>query len=298
MTLELIAPAKLNLTLEVLGRRSDGYHEIASVMQTIDLADRIRLEAAPTLSLEIEGDAANELPADPADNLAMRAAIALRDAAASLGLGARIVLEKRVPAGTGLGGGSSDAAAVLRGLSRLWRLDLDMTALERIAAGIGSDVPFFLHGGTAAVGGRGEVVKELPDIAPLDLTLFVSDVRIDAKTANAYAALTPSDFTDSARTQEAIETLRRGEAITSEHLFNIFDRHVGETTPAVGRAMLACRQSKLDVIACGSGPAFFALKSRATLHEYLLEGLTRECGVRAIACRSLARAESLVLREG
>jgi 4-diphosphocytidyl-2C-methyl-D-erythritol kinase len=158
-------------------------------------------------------------------------------------------------------------------------------------------VPFFLHGGTAAVGGRGEVVKELPDIAPLDLTLFVPGTRIEGKTAAAYAALTPSDFTDSTRTRAAIEALRRGASLRTEHLFNAFDRQVGDVLPALGRAMRVCRQSNVATITCGSGPAFFTLTHRDDLPEHLLAELERECDVRAIASRSLSRAESLAVKE-
>src|SRR2546423_305244 len=118
-----MAPAKLNLTLEVLGRRPDGYHEIASVMQTIDLGDRIRLEPADSLEIEVSGDRGVDVPEDPSRNLAYRAATALKDSVGRPDLGARIGLDKRIPAG-GLGGGSSDAAAVLRGLNRFWHLKL------------------------------------------------------------------------------------------------------------------------------------------------------------------------------
>jgi 4-diphosphocytidyl-2-C-methyl-D-erythritol kinase len=297
VSLTVIAPAKVNLTLEVLGNRPDGYHEIASLMQTIDLVDRVRIEPADRLTLVVRGDGAVHLPPANSDNLAMRAAVAMRDAAV-VARGARIVLDKHIPAAMGLGGGSSDAAAVLRGLNQLWDLSLDTAALEGIAAGIGSDVPFFLHGGTAAVAGRGEVVKPLRDIAPLDLTLFVSDSHIEGKTGSAYATLAASSFTDAGRSRAAIDRLRRGETLTVADLYNAFDSVVRQLAPASGRAMDACRRAGLDIIACGSGPGFYALASRSHLHEFLLEGLERECGIRAIACRTLARNEALAIDEG
>jgi 4-diphosphocytidyl-2-C-methyl-D-erythritol kinase len=266
-------------------------------MQTIDLADLIRIEPAETLTLVVKGEGMSQLPPENSDNLAVRAAVALRDRARTI-LGARITLDKRIPVAMGLGGGSSDAAAVLRGLNRLWALDLDSAALEQIGRDIGSDVPFFLHGGTAAVAGRGEIVKPLPDIELLDLTLFVSDVEIAGKTESAYASLSPASFTDAGRTRAAIDALRHGEPLTGRYLYNAFGHVVRQLSPASGRAMEACRRANLEVIACGSGPGFFALASRSRLHEFLIEGLERECGVRAIACRTLARNEALAITEG
>jgi 4-diphosphocytidyl-2-C-methyl-D-erythritol kinase len=119
-SLRLVAPAKINWTLEVLGKRDDGYHEIRSVMQTVALADAVTLRPAGDVSLSVHGDDA--LAAELREqNLAYRAAAALRGAASR---GVAIVLEKHIPAAAGLGGGSSDAAAVLRGLRRLWSLDI------------------------------------------------------------------------------------------------------------------------------------------------------------------------------
>ncbi len=175
-TIELEAPAKLNLWLEVLGRRPDGYHEIDSVLSEIDLVDTVRLEAAAEISLTVEG-----LPA-PADetNLAWRAA-------AALGVGARIHLVKRIPAGAGLGGGSSDAAAVLKGLVRLYGLTPGEGRLAELAASLGADVPFFLHGGTARCRGIGERVEPLAGGAGRRFLLAVPDLNMS--TEAVYAAL-------------------------------------------------------------------------------------------------------------
>jgi 4-diphosphocytidyl-2-C-methyl-D-erythritol kinase len=297
MTLDLLAPAKVNLTLEVLGRRPDGYHEITSVMQTIDLVDRVRLDPAASLTLELAGDQTIRLPDDPADNLVMRAVIALRQETGLAGAGARIVLEKHIPAGMGLGGGSSDAAAVLRGLNRLWRLGLNLPTLARIAARIGSDVPFFLHGGTASISGRGEIIEPLPDPTPFDLTLFVCGAEIEDKTQHAYARLAPADFSDGARTHAITSALCRGEPLTTGMLVNVFDRVAGDLVPAMGQALTTCRGAGIDAMVCGSGPAFFTMMPLEALPLDLIEALEREWGVRAIACRSLARAESLAQAE-
>ena len=154
--LTLEAPAKINLTLEVTGRREDGYHDIASIMQTVDLTDELTFDEAEELTLECD---APELQTE--DNLVLRAARLLRQHA-GVDRGARIGLRKRIPHPAGLGGGSSDAATALTGLCRLWGLDMTARDLTPLAASLGSDIPFFLHGGTALVSGRGEKVRPLP----------------------------------------------------------------------------------------------------------------------------------------
>lgn len=295
--LELIAPAKLNFVLEVTGRRVDGYHEIASVMQTIDLADKVRLEVGSGIEVEVAGEAIRGVPLEGPRNLAFAAAHALTETARNPGLGARIELEKRIPAGMGLGGGSTDAAAVLRGLNRLWGLDLTIGALTEVAAGVGSDVAFFLEGGTAAVTGRGERVEPLPDGEPLELTLFVTDIDIEDKTRRMYGELSPADFTDGHKAHVAAESIRRGLPLSESDLHNPFDGHVGELAPQVASAMALCREERLGVFAAGSGPGFFTLVPIADLPPLLLRELERDWGVRAIACRTLGRDAATAMYE-
>jgi 4-diphosphocytidyl-2-C-methyl-D-erythritol kinase len=297
MALELIAPAKLNLTLEVTGRRPDGYHELVTVMQTIDLADRVRLDEAPSLEIDISGEKQLGVPVEGPRNLAFKAAQALAAAVGLANAGASIQLEKNIPAGMGLGGGSTDAAAVLRGLCTLWRLDLDAAVLNDIAASIGSDVPFFLHGGAALVTGRGECVEPLPDGAPLTLTLFGSEVEIDDKTRRMYSTLVPADYTDGRHGHVVAESIRRGLPIAETDYYNAFDRHIGTVAEPLARAMALCREAGLAVIASGSGPSFFAPTSIDTIPTTLLRELEHDWGVHATACRSLTRAQSTAMRE-
>jgi 4-diphosphocytidyl-2-C-methyl-D-erythritol kinase len=297
MTLELIAPAKLNLALEVLSRRADGYHEIASLMQTIDLADRVRLSKADDIELVVSGDKMLGVPVEGPSNLAYRAAIAMREVSGRLDLGARIELEKNIPAGAGLGGGSSDAAAVLRGLNRLWALQLDVPTLEHVAASLGSDVPFLLHCGTAIANGRGERIEALPDAEAIEFTLFVSPVEIEDKTRRMYAMLTAADFTDGHRVQVAAETVRRGLPLAETDYVNAFDKHVAGAVPPLGRAMAYCRDAGLLVIASGSGPGFFSPVALTDLRPLVLSHLEREYDVTAVAVRSLSRADALAIRE-
>jgi 4-diphosphocytidyl-2-C-methyl-D-erythritol kinase len=297
MALELIAPAKLNLILEVTGRRPDGYHDIASVMQTINLADRVRLEPAAAIEIELVGEELLGVPREGPRNLAYAAAQALAEAAGRTDLGARIELEKQIPAGVGLGGGSSDAAAVLRGLNRLWGLDLELEALCEVAAFVGSDVPFFLLGGTAHVTGRGERVEPLPDARELELSLFLSEVELEDKTRRMYGTLTPADFTDGRRARVAAESIRRGLPLAESDLYNAFDRHVAEVAPPLVGALALCRDAGLAIVAAGSGPGLFSPTPLAAVPRLLLHELERDWGVRAVACRSLARAEATATRE-
>lgn len=151
-----IAPAKLNLGLKVLRRRQDGYHDIVSVLQTVDLCDRLAFTAAATGETLVRCDHP-DVPAGP-ENLVFRAVEVLRRET-GVDQGVRVDLEKRIPAGAGLGGGSSNAAATLRALDRLWGLRLGPERLSGLAAELGSDVPFFLTGGTAVATGRGERIR-------------------------------------------------------------------------------------------------------------------------------------------
>jgi 4-diphosphocytidyl-2-C-methyl-D-erythritol kinase len=296
VSLELLAPAKLNLCLEVLSRRADGYHEVATVMQTLDLADSVRLRPAPAIELSVTGDQVLGVPLEGPRNLAYKAAVALAAAAGRADLGAEIVLEKRIPAGMGLAGGSTDAAAVLRGLNQFWDLGFDEPALESVAAGVGSDVAFFLHGGTALAAGRGERVEALPDLQPSEYVLFTSPTEIEDKTRRMYALLTPSDFSDGHKAEVAAAAVRRGLPLAETDYANAFDRHIGEVAPHLAAAMAYCRDAGLRVLTAGSGPGFFSPLALSRVPSLLLRHLEHEWGVAATGCRSLDRARALAVR--
>jgi 4-diphosphocytidyl-2-C-methyl-D-erythritol kinase len=172
--------AKINLGLRVLGLRPDGYHELRTRFQTIDLTDELILVSSRTgLSLEVEGAS---LPADES-NLVMRAARALMEGRPGLP-GVRLTLRKRIPMAAGLGGGSSDAAATLLGLNRLWRLGLATKDLAVIASRLGSDLGFFLVGGSALGAGRGDEISPLPDCVAFRIALVLSPLA--SPTAEIY----------------------------------------------------------------------------------------------------------------
>ena len=173
-SLLLRPPAKINLSLLVYDKRPDGYHDLHSLMATINLHDKLNLEITdrPGIQLICQG-----LPCPTtSDNLVVRAAQQLAQYA-GLQPALRLSLTKRIPAGAGLGGASSDAAACLWGLNRLWRLDLPTEELDYLAASLGSDVPFFLHGPVALCTGRGEIVRPLPLRCRMPILLILPDIH-------------------------------------------------------------------------------------------------------------------------
>ena len=168
MQITIKAPAKVNWFLEIKGKRPDGYHEIETVMQCVSLFDEITVQDRPDGELHLD---CNIDLGDPKTNLVYRAADLLRQTHAPQ-RGAHIALKKRIPHGAGLGGGSSDAANALVALNRLWSLNLHKNVLRDLVSRVGSDCAFFVDGGTAMCTGRGEVVEQLPDVAPQDLVIL------------------------------------------------------------------------------------------------------------------------------
>lgn len=177
-----LAPAKLNLFLHITGRRADGYHELQTLFQLLDYGDELSFDPLPNgdLSLHAEGPTASAMPLD--DNLILQAAELLRQEAKDPMLGAAISVGKRLPAGAGLGGGSSDAAATLLALNELWQLDLPEAQLCELGVKLGADVPVFLRGRSAWAEGVGEILTpvELPDAFFLVVTppCFVSTKEV------------------------------------------------------------------------------------------------------------------------
>ena len=206
------APAKLNLYLHVLGRRADGYHLLDSLVAFADVADVLTAREAPGLSLEITGPFAGPLRDDPAENLVARAARALAERAGIEPMAA-LSLEKNLPVASGIGGGSSDAAAALKALGELWRLDLGERPFQGLAPSLGADVPVCLFGEPAWIGGVGEAVAPAPALPPCwvvlanpGLSLATSAVfkaRTGAFSAPARFETAPADAAALARFLEA-----------------------------------------------------------------------------------------------
>jgi 4-diphosphocytidyl-2-C-methyl-D-erythritol kinase len=291
--LKVHAPAKINWSLEVLGKGQDGYHEIRTLLQTIQISDRVTLTPADGLYLELTGDAealAGELQET---DLAHRAAARLRERCDAQD-GVRIALEKRVPVAAGLGGGSSDGAAVLRGLRVLWELSIPDDALALLAAELGSDVRFFLRGGAALASGHGELLESLPDGPPRHIVLAWPRRRPKPdKTARMYAALRPAHYTDGSRTEQLSARLRAGDPIREEDLHNVFEAVLPEVDPEAAdtfesAAGLGVGRPHL----CGSGPAFFFLLDPRRPAEPLLTALV-QLGLRTVETRTISAAEAV-----
>jgi 4-diphosphocytidyl-2-C-methyl-D-erythritol kinase len=161
MPLRIPAPAKINLSLHITGKRADGYHLLDSLVAFTEFGDELEFSEAPDVSLAVKGEFSHELAQDSANNLVLKAAVALRETM-SVSDGVHITLSKAIPVGAGLGGGSADAAAVLHELCRFWELKISDTALNEIALRLGSDVPVCLHSRMAYMRGIGEQITPLP----------------------------------------------------------------------------------------------------------------------------------------
>jgi 4-diphosphocytidyl-2-C-methyl-D-erythritol kinase len=274
--LTVLAPAKINLTLEVLGKRPDGYHQIRSVIQTINLCDSLRFRLSR--KLQFSCDNPNLIVEE---SLASRA-VALLQQASGFSKGATIEISKRIPLVSGLGGDSSDAAAILIGLNRLWQLGLSLAELVELAPRLGSDVAFFLYGGTALVEGRGEQVTPLPPLPRGWVVLLVSPVpRMREKTRQLYASLKPSHYTDGQITEKLAKALKAGGKFKPSMLFNTFenvafDRFSGLKVYKEHFIKLGAPYVHL----AGSGPTLFTmLEDKAQA-----EGLYTRCQQQGMEC--------------
>lgn len=252
--LEINAPAKLNLTLEVLGKRPDGWHEIRSVMQTISLRDTLRFKASDDTVIT------SDMPGwNAAASLVSRAVNLVREIT-GVSRGVSIEIEKRIPLLAGLGGDASDGAAALRGLNELWGLSLPPDKLAELAAQLGSDVSFFLRGGTALAEGRGELITPLPPLGNIWVALVVPDTpAAPGKTARMYAALKPAHFTDGAVTERLVKALREGGEFRPAMLFNTFENIAFEDNILRMYRAHLLKLGAPHVHLAGSGPAIFTM---------------------------------------
>ena len=284
--LRVEACGKVNLFLKLLGRRPDGFHEILSVAQSISLADQIDLDPAPTgVALEVEGD--EDVPAGP-DNLVHRAAVRLLGPNPRPGVAIRLI--KGIPHGAGLGGGSSDAAATLLGVDRMFGLGTPPAVLREHAAALGSDVPFFLEGGAAVLRGRGTEIEALPD-ADQPLELLILDPRRPLSTALVYAqvqepltlAVKPASIPGFGRIpQDPWSRVRLG---------NDLETHAAHLCPDIAEMRRLLLEAGARVAAMtGSGSAVFGLFDEAeTARE--AAGRAERRGFRALPCRTRSRSE-------
>lgn len=287
--------AKINLNLFVLEKRDDGFHEIDSIMQTISLADDINfMESESGIQLEISGAS---LPADE-NNLVIKAARLLADHC-KVKNGAKICLTKTIPVGAGLGGGSSNAAAALIGLNRLWNLRLSVNELCELGTQLGSDVPFFFNGGTCRITGRGEKIEQISDVSGIYLIIWPA---VSVSTGEAYKWLSErrkarsetalSDLTSSVENNN-LTVYRSNDGIMDSNgfqLFNDFESIVSERLPQISEA----RQILLDAgavtaLMSGSGSTVFGIFENEETRQKAAEQIRCKPDWRFFAVTGLTR---------
>ena len=299
------APAKINLHLEVLGLRSDGFHELAMVMQSIDLADELRCEntadGAITLSCDQPGLSCGD------DNLIIRAAQLLRARSGFAELGVRMHLSKRIPIGAGLAGGSSDGAAALVALNRLWGLGQSQAQLEALAADLGSDIPFCVAGGTQLCFGRGERLESLPPIShPLGV-LLVKNPEVSVSTPWAYGECRKVRSDHYLDGEEAFE--QRRQVLRAADWLHPCRPALHRRCATIYRRWWPCRRhpsesagildplpGRLRVAMSGSGPSCFALFSDQASAEQArqqVEAALAAEGLKAWSCSLLPHGVKL-----
>lgn len=261
----LTAPAKVNLGLEVLGRRDDGYHEISTVLAMVDLCDVIEL----TPGARGEIDRATEIDGVRLqDDLAFEALYRILMQKNHSWEGAIVGLEKHIPIAAGLGGASADAAATLIAASHFWERHIDQDVLLQEAARIGSDVPFFLGEPCAHATGTGTTLAPLPP--PRGWLLIVTpDLAIANKTASMYRALTPADFSDGSRVGGVVRRLRAGQLPEPDDLHNAFARPLYELAPDLARLpKVFCDHGAKFATLSGAGPSHYTwFRTAAAAHS-------------------------------
>jgi 4-diphosphocytidyl-2-C-methyl-D-erythritol kinase len=269
MSIEEYAHAKINLTLDVVGERPDGYHELRTVFQSLQLCDTLTFShnhsSQITLACNIPG-----LPVH-AENLVWQAASLLKDAC-GITQGVHIILDKKIPVAAGLGGGSSDAAAALRGLVRFWELPTEPALLYSLAAKLGSDVPFCIGGGTALGSGRGEILVKLPPCPHFYVVL--ANPGFPVSTAHVFQELKQREPKPKLDVDGLVLAVRQADADgIMNRLGNVLESSTFSLYPAVEELKEKMLQAG-PALMCGSGATVFALfRDRAAakrLHAYLL----------------------------
>lgn len=267
------APAKINLTLDVLGKRVDGYHEVEMIMTTVDLADRIGLESRNDGQIRIIS--ADRFVPDDHRNLAYQAAKLLKDTY-GIKKGVSITLEKKIPVAAGLAGGSSDAAATLKGLNELWKLRLTVDQLAEHGAKIGSDVSFCVYGGTALATGRGEQIQELT--APPNCWIILAKPSIGVSTADVYGGLKLHEVIhpDTKAMMRAIQ--EKDYELMCESMGNALESVTLKLHPEVSTIKEQMTKFGADaVLMSGSGPTVFGVVQHESRVNRIYNGLRGFC---------------------
>jgi len=268
-----IAPAKVNLTLEITGKRDDGYHDIASIMQTIDLCDCLTFHENSWLQIipeyhnlpkadDLHGfDRNNYL----VKNLVYKAAETLKRKVGYKS-GAVIELKKNIPSSAGLGGGSSDAAAALKGLNKLWKLNLSSKELAQIGSEVGSDVPFFIYGGTCFASGRGEKIKPIKNLSAKWMLIILLPYNIKDKTKKLYSYVKTKNYTSGSYCADLVSSIKMdSDKNFDESLFNAFEEIYIDIFEDYKKWIKEFKEIGVyPVHLAGSGPAVFYISNDET----------------------------------
>jgi 4-diphosphocytidyl-2-C-methyl-D-erythritol kinase len=268
------APAKINLMLDVLHKRPDGYHEVEMVMTMVDLADRLEMSDLPRDTIIISSQA-GYIPLDE-KNLAFQAARLIKERY-EVRSGVYIHLDKHIPVAAGLAGGSSDAAATLRGLNRLWNLNISDEELRLLGAELGSDVPFCVTGGTALATGRGEVLTPLEN--PPQCWVILAKLPINVSTADVYGTFRVEQVDQHPSARQMIEAINRHSfSEVCEQLGNVLEDVTFKLHPEVRQLKEAMIRLGADgVLMSGSGPTVFGLVSKEAKVARIYNGLRGFC---------------------
>lgn len=289
--ISLHAFAKINLSLSVLGKRDDGFHEIETIFQTVSLNDTLTFSSLDDELLELTCDDSN-IPVDES-NLIIRAAKILRERF-NVKRGARIHLEKRIPSPGGLGGGSSDAAAALLALNYLWDIKAGKNELENMGAKLGADVPFFFTGGTAFGTGLGTKINSLSDLSKTELLIVTPNVSVP--TAEAYKSLNATRLTKK-KGESILASSRRGEIIADSIqtvLHNDFEPVIFRLQPEIERVKNTLVESGASgALMTGSGASVFGIFDNEDVREKAIALISKEKSWRVFACSTLTREEYL-----
>jgi 4-diphosphocytidyl-2-C-methyl-D-erythritol kinase len=283
--------AKINWSLRVLGRRDDGFHEIRTIFQTVDLHDKLTFlpERAGITAIRCD---APDVPSDER-NIVFKAAAALRDRF-QIDNGISIQIEKQIPIEAGLGGGSSNAAVTLLALAHLWNIETNKRELEAIGTGLGADVPFFLNGGTAIGTGVGADVSPWDEFAASYIVIVTPNARVS--TREAYLAWDAHSLTKS--DSESMLSISRADAQLPhsplDALVNDFERVVLRLKPEIERALSALRRAGASrALLAGSGSSVFGIFDNREAQKHAADSLRSEAGWRVFLCCTLARREYL-----
>jgi 4-diphosphocytidyl-2-C-methyl-D-erythritol kinase len=268
------APAKINLLLDVLRKRDDGYHEVEMVMTMVDLADRLEMQELPRDTIMITSQA-GYIPLDE-KNLAFQAAKLIKERY-GVRTGVYIHLDKRIPVAAGLAGGSSDAAAALRGLNRLWRLGLPDEELQKLGAELGSDVPFCVTGGTAIARGRGEKLE--PIAGPPPCWVVLAKPPIHVSTQDIYGKLKVQEIRNHPSLPDMLQAIRnRSFPGVCSSLGNVLEEVTMRLYPEVRQIRECMQRLGADgVLMSGSGPTVFGLVQKQSKVARIYNGLRGFC---------------------